>query len=153
MYFSPSDPEKGHRNANMKAFFSGCRSPGRSHPYIYMIFAHMSNNKRGIMKVCITAQGPYLKSAFEPHFARAPYFIFYDTRTGKLDAVRNGFVVSNTRIGQNAVRLLKMNGLEAVITGEIGENAGDLLKSAGIPVHIFTGTGTVKDALGYTATE
>jgi len=105
------------------------------------------------MKVCITAQGPSLESAFEHHFARAPYFIFYDTRTGKLDAVRNGFVVSDARIGQNAVKLLKMNGLEAVITGEIGENAADLLKGAGIPIHIFSGTGTVRDALGATATE
>ncbi|MEN6395528.1 MAG: NifB/NifX family molybdenum-iron cluster-binding protein [Methanoregula sp.] len=105
------------------------------------------------MKICITAQGPTLDSEFEHHFARAPYFIFYDTQSGMLDAIRNGFVVSNTRIGQNAVRLLKMNGLEAVITGEIGENAKALLDSAGILVHIFTGEGTVKDALDATATE
>jgi predicted Fe-Mo cluster-binding NifX family protein len=59
------------------------------------------------MKVCITASGPTLESEFEPHFARAPYFIFYDSRTGTLDAVRNGFVISDTRIGQNAVQLLK----------------------------------------------
>jgi len=99
------------------------------------------------MKICITAQGPTLKSAFEPHFARAPYFLFYDTRTGAVDAIRNGFVLSDTGIGQNAVKLLKMNGLEAVITGQIGENAGNLLKGADIPVHIYAGSGTVKDAL------
>jgi len=105
------------------------------------------------MKVCVTAQGSSLESAFEQHFARAPYFIFYDTRTGTLDAVRNGFVVSTTRIGQNAVQLLKMNGLDAVITGKIGENAGDLLKGAGISIHIFNGTGTVKDALDATLSD
>ena len=99
------------------------------------------------MKICITAQGPSMKSAFEPHFARAPYFLFYNTRTGAIDAIRNGFVLSNTGIGQNAVKLLKMNGLDAVITGKIGENAGDLLKGAGISVHIYTGPGTAKDAL------
>lgn len=99
------------------------------------------------MKICITAQGSTLSSAFEPHFARSPYFLFYDTRTGKLDAVRNGFVASNSKIGQNAVRLLKMNGLEALLTGKIGDNAADLLKGAGIPVYIYTETGTAKDAL------
>jgi len=99
------------------------------------------------MKICITARGPTLDSAFERHFARAPYFIFYDNRTGTLDAVRNGFVISDSRIGRNAVQLLKLNGLDAVITGEIGENARDLLKGADIPLHMYTGMGTVKDAI------
>jgi predicted Fe-Mo cluster-binding NifX family protein len=99
------------------------------------------------MKVCITARGPLLASAFEHHFARAPYFIFFDTRTGALDAIRNGFVISDTGLGKNAVQLLKMNGLETVITGKIGGNAGDLLKGAGIAVHLFNGNGTVKDAI------
>lgn len=110
----------------------------------------MSNNTDKIMKVCITAKGPSLESEFEHHFAQAPYFIFYDTRTSTLDAVRNGFMVSNTRIGQNAVRLLKMNGLEAVITGNIGENACDLLLGAGISIRMSNGKGTVKDVLDAT---
>ena len=99
------------------------------------------------MKFCITAQGPSLDSVFEEHFARAPYFIFYDSRTGTLDAIRNGFIVSDTRIGQNAVQLLKMYGLDTVITGKIGKNARDLLKGAGISIRIFNGKGTVKDAI------
>lgn len=102
------------------------------------------------MMVCITAKGPSLESEFEPHFARAPYFIFYDTRTGELDAVRNGFIVSNTRIGQNAVRLLKMNGLDAVITGNIGENACDLILGAGISIRMSNGKGPVKEVLDAT---
>jgi predicted Fe-Mo cluster-binding NifX family protein len=40
-----------------------------------------------------------------------------------------------------------MNGLEAVITGQIGDNAGFLLKGASIPVHIYAGSGSVNDAL------
>ena len=99
------------------------------------------------MKVCITARGPTMKSPFERHFARAPYFIFYNSRTGKSESVRNGFVLSDARIGQNAVKLLKMNGLESVITGEIGENARNLLKSEEISITLFNGTGTVKEAI------
>ena len=105
------------------------------------------------MKVCITARGPALESAFERHFARAPYFIFYDTRTHTLDAVRNGFVISDTKIGQNAVQLLKMNGLKAVITGKIGENARDLLLGAGISICMSRSNGTVKDVLDETPLE
>jgi len=99
------------------------------------------------MNVCITAQGPNLDSLFEHHFAKAPYFIFYDTKTGKKDAVRNGFIVSDAGLGRNAVELLKQNGLEAVITGDIGDHAKSLLDGAGIRVCRFEGTGTATDAL------
>jgi len=100
------------------------------------------------MKICITAQGPALDSPFEHHFARAPYFIFYDTKTGKKDSVRNGFVVSDSGLGRNAVELLKQNGLEAVITGDIGENAKSLLDGAGIRIYRFEGEGTIRKVLG-----
>ena len=99
------------------------------------------------MKVCITAKGPALESPFERHFARAPYFILHNTRTGKSEAIRNGFVLSDARIGQNTVRLLKMNEVEAVITGEIGDNARDLLKGAEILLHIYKDPGMVKDTI------
>jgi len=111
-------------------------------------YAHMSNNTKGhTMKVCITARGPHLSSAFESHFARAPWFILYDTRTGKSEAIRNGFVLSDVRIGRNTVQLLKMNDIEAVITGEIGDNARDLLKGADILLHRYEIRGMVKDAI------
>jgi predicted Fe-Mo cluster-binding NifX family protein len=100
-----------------------------------------------MMKICITARGKTLDSAFERHFARAPFFIFYDSQTGKSEAIRNGFVISDTRIGQNAVRLLKNNGLDAVITGEIGENARALLTGTNIALHLFSDTGTVRQAI------
>ena len=99
------------------------------------------------MKICITARGKLLDSAFEHHFARAPWFIFHDSQTGKSEAIRNGFVISDTRICQNAVRLLKNNGLDAVITGEIGENAWALLTGTDITLHIFRGQGTVRQAI------
>jgi len=99
------------------------------------------------MKICITAQGKILDSAFERHFARAPWFIFHDSDTGRTDAIRNGFVISDTRIGQNAVRLLKNNGLDAVITGEIGENARALLGGSDISLYLYNGSGTVRQAI------
>ncbi len=107
----------------------------------------MSDNLETIMKICITAQGPTLESVFERHFARAPYFILYNTRTGKSESIRNGFVISDVRIGRNVVQLLKEYGLEVVITGDIGDNARNLLNGADISISIFNGKGTVKDAI------
>jgi predicted Fe-Mo cluster-binding NifX family protein len=99
------------------------------------------------MKICITARGKILDSTFERHFARTPWFIFHDTETGRTEAIRNGFVISDTRIGQNAVRLLKDNGLDAVITGEIGENARALLSGSDISLYLYSGSGTVRQAI------
>ena len=40
-----------------------------------------------------------------------------------------------------------MNGVEAVINGEIGDNARDLLKGSDILLHMYKGSGRVKDAI------
>jgi predicted Fe-Mo cluster-binding NifX family protein len=99
------------------------------------------------MNICITAQGPNLMSRFEPHFARAPYFVFYDSRIGRVDAVRNGFTVNDTRIGQNVVQLLSSYHIDTVITGKTGSNAHNLLQGANITIHIWPCEGTVRQAL------
>jgi predicted Fe-Mo cluster-binding NifX family protein len=99
------------------------------------------------MIICITAQGPDPDSEFEPHFARAPFFLFYETGTGMFEPVKNGFTVRDQRIGQNAVRLLQFHGSTEVITGEIGENAQQLLADAGIDLHIWKEGGSARQAL------
>lgn len=99
------------------------------------------------MQICITAQGPDLESRFEPHFARAPYFIFYDSRTGLVDAIRNGYIVSDTKIGRNVVQLLSCHKVKTVITGKIGDNAHYLLQGSKITLHVWPGEGTVRQAI------
>lgn len=99
------------------------------------------------MNICITSQGPNLMSRFEPHFARAPYFVFYDSRIGQVHAIRNGFTVNDTRIGQNVVKLLSSYHIDTVITGKTGSNAHNLLEAANITINIWPGEGTVRQAL------
>ena len=99
------------------------------------------------MNICITAQGPDLSSRFEPHFARAPYFVFYDSSTRRTDPIRNGYIVNDTKIGQNVVKLLVSHDVGAVITGHAGENAQKLLKSSEITLHVWDGEGTAREAI------
>ncbi len=99
------------------------------------------------MKLCITARGPDLESAFEPHFARAPWFIFYDTRTRRFDAVRNGFVVNDAKMGRNTVELLVLHHIATVITGKTGPRARNLLTDASILLHICEKEGPVNEVL------
>jgi len=104
------------------------------------------------MKFCITAQGHSLDSALKNN-SHGHCTSFSMIAGPALDAVRNGSIVSDTRIDQNAVRLLKMYGLDAMITGKIGENARALLNGAGIFIRIFNSKGTVKDALEATSSD
>jgi predicted Fe-Mo cluster-binding NifX family protein len=99
------------------------------------------------MNICITAHGPDLTSRFEPHFARAPYFVFYDSRSGRVHAIRNGFTIDETRIGQNVVKLLSSYHVDTVITGKTGSNAHNLLQAANITITIWPNEGTVRQAL------
>lgn len=99
------------------------------------------------MILCVTAKGPTLDSLFEPHFARAPYFIFFDTITRKSEAIRNGFIVHDTKIGQNAVRLLITRETKTLVTGSVGDNAERLLRGAEIGLYHYETAGTVLEAL------
>jgi len=97
------------------------------------------------MKICITARGPDPESGFEPHFARAPWFLLFDTRTRQVDAIRNGFTVSDRKIGQNAVLLLSSHNITTVITGRAGTQAKNLLMNAHIQLHICESEGSVHE--------
>ena len=99
------------------------------------------------MILCVTAKGPTLNSLFEPHFARAPYFIFFDTRTRKSEAIRNGFIVHDAKIGQNAVRLLITRETKTLVTGSVGDNAERLLRGAEIDLCHYDTVGTISEAL------
>ncbi len=99
------------------------------------------------MKLCITARGPDTESGFEPHFARAPWFLLYDTRTRQIDAIRNGFMVSDQKRGQNAVQLLSSHHITTVITGRTGIQARNLLRNADIQLHICEREGMVNEIL------
>ena len=99
------------------------------------------------MIICVTAKGPNLDSLFEPHFARTPYFIFFDTLTRKSEAIRNGFIVHDTKIGQNAVRLLITRETRMLVTGSVGDNAERLLRGAEIDLCHYETAGTISEAL------
>ena len=99
------------------------------------------------MKVCITSQGPDLKSPVDPRFGRAAFFIVVDVDTGEFQAVDNKQNLqaaqgAGVQAAQNAAGL----GCRAVITGNCGPKAYMTLQNAGIGV--YTGAdGTVEDAL------
>ena len=97
------------------------------------------------MKVIITSNGRDLDAAASPVFGRAPVYIFLDTETMEFDAADNPAIAASGGAGIQAGQFVVSRGVEAVITGNVGPNAFDVLQTAGVPIYLFNG-GTVREA-------
>ncbi len=98
------------------------------------------------MKVAITSTGPTLDSPVDPRFGRCAYFIIVDTDTLEYQAIPNPAVNATGGAGTMAAQFVASQGVQAVVTGEVGPNALAALQAAGIGM--ITGiTGTVREAV------
>jgi predicted Fe-Mo cluster-binding NifX family protein len=101
------------------------------------------------MKIAITATSPALDAEIDPRFGRCYYFIIVDLKTMQLEAVENPGAMVGGGAGVSAAQMIAGKGVEAVLTGNCGPNAYQILSAAGIKV--ITGVvGKVQDAIqGY----
>ena len=86
------------------------------------------------MKIAISSAGPDLGSDVDPRFGRCAYLIFYDTDTGDWEAVSNANRDAAGGAGIRTSQLVIDRGAEAVVTGNIGPNAMQVL-SGRVKVH------------------
>jgi len=103
------------------------------------------------MRIAISASGSTLDAEVDPRFGRCQYFIIADPETMEFEAVDNSSAMAAGGAGISAAQMIADKGVEAVLTGNCGPNAYQVLSSAGIP--IITGvSGKVKDVIqGYQA--
>jgi predicted Fe-Mo cluster-binding NifX family protein len=96
------------------------------------------------MKICITSQGASLDSPVDPRFGRCAYLIIVDPQTMDFEIVDNTGMQEGGGAGIRTGQLLSDKKVSAVITGNVGPNAFQVLSAAKIA--IFTGnSGLVKD--------
>ena len=98
------------------------------------------------MKVAITATGPTLDADIDPRFGRCQYFIIADPDTMEFEALENPGAMAGGGAGVSTAQTIASKGVEAVLTGNCGPNAYQVLSAADIKV--VTGvSGKVRDAI------
>jgi predicted Fe-Mo cluster-binding NifX family protein len=98
------------------------------------------------MRIVVTANGTDLDAQASPVFGRCPTYIFIDTETMVLETMENPAISAAGGAGVQAAQFVVERGGEAVVTGNTGPNAFNVLQSANVAVYLFAG-GTVREAV------
>jgi predicted Fe-Mo cluster-binding NifX family protein len=98
------------------------------------------------MKLAVASSGSGLDSPVDLRFGRCPWFVIVDTDTMNFEAVPNPAAGAAGGAGIQAAQMLLSKGVNAVVAGQVGPNAFQVLSAAGVQVLPFAG-GTVKDAV------
>lgn len=98
------------------------------------------------MKIAVSAAGPTLEANIDPRFGRCRCFLIVDTDTMSFEALDNASVAASGGAGIAAAQAVLDKDVQAILTGNIGPNAYQVLSRAGI--RVFTGiSGRVQDAI------
>lgn len=98
------------------------------------------------MKIAITATGTTLENDVDARFGRCPYFIIVDPDTLEYEYIDNASAQAGGGAGIAAAQMIVEKGVEAVLTGNCGPNAYNVLSPAGIKV--VTGVaGNLRDVI------
>ncbi len=98
------------------------------------------------MKIAVTSTGPALDAQVHERLGRCDYFVVVDPETKAFEAVENGLVSAGHGAGTGAAQLLVDRGVDAVLTGNCGPKAYEVLGAAGIRVYAGV-AGTVREAV------
>ena len=98
------------------------------------------------MKVVVTSGGADLDAPSSPVFGRCLVYVFVDTDSMAFEAVPNPAISVSGGAGIQAAQFVVEQGVEAVLTGNVGPNAFGVLQTAGVPVFLTRG-GTVREVV------
>ncbi len=89
------------------------------------------------MKIAVSALGDTLEGSLDPRFGRAQYFIITDLGQADIDVtvINNAASLPAGGAGIATAQLLADNDVKAVITGNVGPNAMNVLKAAGFEIY------------------
>ena len=100
------------------------------------------------MKIAISSTNKNIESNVSDIFGRCPYFIIAEIKDGKIEkteVIKNESIDQAAGAGISTAQLMAEKDINAVITGDVGPRALDVLKQFNI--EIYSGEGVVKDVL------
>jgi predicted Fe-Mo cluster-binding NifX family protein len=103
------------------------------------------------MRVVITADGTELEARVNPRFGHCPYYVFVDMETGEHEAQPNPVIDEGGAVGVEAAHFVIEQGVEAVITVNVGAGPFERLAAADIPVYQAAGMTVGKAVEAFTA--
>src|SRR5690554_2371286 len=98
------------------------------------------------MRIVVSANGADLEAPASPVFGRCPVYVFVDTDTMAFEALENPAINAPGGAGIQAAQFIVEQKAQAVITGNVGPNAFNVLNAAGVGVYPFGGD-TVRQAV------
>ncbi len=100
------------------------------------------------MRIAISSTNKNIGSDVSDIFGRCPYFIIAEIKDDKIEkteAIENKNTDQNSGAGISTAQLMAEKNVNAVITGNVGPRAIDVLKQFNIEV--YSGKGVIKNVL------
>lgn len=91
------------------------------------------------MKIVISAEGKTKEDLLDMRFGRSEYFQIHDTESGEIKVVENKGRDSSGGAGIVASNQLIEEGIDVIITGNLGPNAFELIEKAEIKAYKCAG--------------
>ena len=98
------------------------------------------------MKICVTSSGNTLDALVDPRFGRAAYLTIVDSESMAFEAVPNAAAGAMGGAGIQAAQTLANRGVSVLITGNVGPNAFQALKSSGVKI-VVGANGTIREVI------
>jgi predicted Fe-Mo cluster-binding NifX family protein len=87
------------------------------------------------MKIAISASRGDVNAAVDPRFGRCPYYVFVETETDAIEIVQNQSAMAGGGAGIQAAQFVVQQGVQAVVTGNMGPNAFQVFDAAGVAIY------------------
>jgi predicted Fe-Mo cluster-binding NifX family protein len=98
------------------------------------------------MRIAVSSSGETLDAPVSTVFGRCPTYIFVEPETLEFEAVSNPAMSQGGGAGIQAAQFVAKQGAEAVLTGNLGPKAFEVLQAAGVPGYLIS-EGTVQQAV------
>lgn len=99
------------------------------------------------MKVVVSSQGDGLDAPASLVFGRCPMYVFVDTDTMECESLPNPAMSQGGGAGIQAAQFVLQQGARALLSGNLGPNAFNVIEAAGVPAYLLPPDMTVRQAV------